>query len=74
MIYRFEPSASDSVLNSVIEWSNSHSDVELWRGRCDQPGQYRFDWRIRLSGRTELEFILRFSGELEFTAEPDYAV
>lgn len=73
MIYCFEPNCDPCVLDSVLEWSWTRPDVDLWRGRADQPGQYRFDWRISVSGVRETEFLVRFAGQLEFWAEPDYA-
>lgn len=72
MIYRFEPSCSAEQLDRVLHWSWYLADVEMWRGRCDCPGQYRFDWRIRVEGVRETEFLVRFSGVVEFVAEPDY--
>lgn len=72
MIYRFEPSCSEPVLDSILEWAWYKDGVSLWRGRSDQPGQYRFDWRIRVEGAWETEFLLRFSGVAQFSAEPDY--
>ena len=72
MIYRFLPSLTDAQLDSIVAWGWDKLDVELWRGRCDAPGQYRFDWRIRVEGRVETEFLLLFAGGVEFVAEPDY--
>ena len=74
MIYRFLPSNSYEQLDLVMTWSWYRSSVDMWMGRCDAPGQYRFDWRIRVEGCEETEFLLRFSGVLEFVAEPDYVV
>lgn len=72
MIYVFDPSCSSDLLDQVLSWCWYKDRVDMWRGRSDQPGQYRFDWRIRVEGRDETEFLVRFSGELEFRAEPDY--
>lgn len=71
MIYVFDSEICDSDINCVLAWSRSCADVDLWRGRSDRPGQYRFDWRIRVQGRTEVLFLLQFSS-LDFKAEPDY--
>ena len=74
MIYRFLPSTCNDRLDLVLAWSWCREGVDMWMGRCDAPGQYRFDWRIRVEGCEETEFLLRFSGVLEFEAEPDYVV
>ena len=74
MIYRFSSSATDAALDSVLDWSWYKPEVDMWRGRCDAPGQYRFDWRIRVEGAREIEFLLLFSAVVEFDAEPDYEV
>ena len=68
----FDPSCSSESLDLVLSWSWYKPSVDMWRGRSDQPGQYRFDWRISVQGRDETEFLVRFSGLLEFRAEPDY--
>jgi hypothetical protein len=73
MIYRFDSSLTDAQMDLVLDWSWSLDDVHLWRGRSDRPGQYRFDWRIRVEGSRETEFLLRFSDSLVFECEADYS-
>ena len=72
MIYCFEPTCAESVLDDILAWSWYRPSVEMWRGRSDQPGQYRFDWRIRVEGSDELMFLLLFAHRAEFVCEPDY--
>jgi hypothetical protein len=60
------------VLDSILEWQWYRERVDMWRGRSDKPGQYRFDWRIRVEGVDETQFLLMFSHCAEFCAEPDY--
>jgi hypothetical protein len=73
MIYRFSSSTPESVLDAVLAWSWYKESVEMWRGRCDAPGQYRFDWRIRVEGRFETEFLLRWGAE-HSVLEQDYVL
>ena len=72
MIYRFEPSCAESVLDRILEWQWHRADVDMWRGRSDVPGQYRFDWCIQVSGQDEVLFLLLFADCAVFSAEPDY--
>lgn len=74
MIYVFDPLCSESVLDDILAWSWYKPSVEMWRGRSDLPGQYRFDWRIRVEGVLETEFLLRFSARAVFRPEPDYVL
>lgn len=72
MIYRFNPDTPESVLDAVLAWSWHKHSVDMWRGRCDVPGQYRFDWRVRVEGAFETEFLLRW-GAVHCVAESDYS-
>ena len=72
MIYRIEHTADSVVLDSILEWGNRNSGVDVWMGRCDQPGQYRFEWRVSCTGTRETELLLRWSSLLQ--AEPDYKI
>jgi len=72
MIYRFESSTTESVLDRILSWSWHRADVAMWRGRSDRPGQYRFDWRISVHGVDETVFLLQFASVAQFHAEPDY--
>lgn len=72
MVYVFDSSCAAEALDQVLDWQWRNPRIEMWRGRSDRPGQYRFDWRIRVEGTDETLFLVLFSGVLEFSAEPDY--
>lgn len=72
MIYRINYDCVQHQLEEILAWADHHH-CEYWRGRADQPGQYRFEWRIRVEGPLEVMFLLLFADRASFVAEPDYA-
>ena len=69
MIYRINHNCVQHQLEEILAWADQHH-CEYWRGRADQPGQYRFEWRISIRNPLLVTvFLLYWGSVVEWEAD-----